>query len=633
MPASGRFFADWNNDCTVYNDTCREAGRSPCDGGTIEANRHVVTIPASVWNSWLGASGNTMTVRVTGSSAMYTAPLEERSLALYCENLGFNQCPGQSCDGLCGPETFSRVSISYTAVPQTGCIDSGDCDNGNFCDGVEYCDGNGECQDGNYPCQPGKRCCETLDSCKIECCKDSDCSDDEVCNLTGGGVCVECLTDADCKNNTFCDGVEICNSNNECEDGSNPCSNGQHCCEETRTCNNVCCYDSHCGSPNVCDANNDACVFCKIDSDCAYGKFCNNGMCSTAQPCTANAQCEPSNTMECIDYTCTSPMEFIIAASDGQNYSDTGAPWRNSSSDPDDYGCEDTQFRVALPPTSAWANEKAYWHKMISTNEAGIYRISVGFQASQARSEHVQYDVEIRDEFDQLIYRNREEISQYWDTLIYCQYESFENYYYLPSGCFVYVILRLDETAAYGNGSTNVMADTVKFTRLRRCLHKNAPYGESCDDGIFCNGKETCRSGVCRTSSANRCDTDEVCDAISDRCKPDCNHNDIPDEDDIDSGYSQDCDGNANPDDCDLDEGYHSDCNNNGIPDSCDVSSETSNDCDENFKPDECDLSTGNAKDCNGNLGGRLSKRIYPEFPVRFCFSDVFISGCYWFSP
>src|SRR5690606_13823968 len=62
------------------------------------------------WNSWLGASGNTMTIRVTSTMAMNS------SLAAYCAGLGFASCPyGGSCDGPCGPDTYSSVSISYLA--------------------------------------------------------------------------------------------------------------------------------------------------------------------------------------------------------------------------------------------------------------------------------------------------------------------------------------------------------------------------------------------------------------------------------------------------------------------------------------------------------------------------------------
>ena len=81
----------------------------------------------------------------------------------------------------------------------------------------------------------------------------------------------------------------------------------------------------------------------------------------------------------------------------------------------------------------------------------------------------------------------------------------------------------------------------------------------------------------------------------------DCNQNDIPDECDIASGFSEDIDGNGVPDECE-------DCNGNGIPDGCDVTCDgacssipgcgQSTDCDGNGIPDECDIL---GEDCNGN--------------------------------
>ncbi|HPD32207.1 MAG TPA: thrombospondin type 3 repeat-containing protein [Phycisphaerae bacterium] len=111
MPAEGKFFKEWNLDCTGTSPACAKAGRSPCDGTEpLSANLHAVTIPAETWNSWLGASGNTMTIRVTSTGAMNS------SLAAYCAGLGFASCPyGGSCDGPCGPDTYSSVSISYLA--------------------------------------------------------------------------------------------------------------------------------------------------------------------------------------------------------------------------------------------------------------------------------------------------------------------------------------------------------------------------------------------------------------------------------------------------------------------------------------------------------------------------------------
>ncbi|MCB9849321.1 MAG: S8 family serine peptidase [Phycisphaerales bacterium] len=84
---------------------------------------------------------------------------------------------------------------------------------------------------------------------------------------------------------------------------------------------------------------------------------------------------------------------------------------------------------------------------------------------------------------------------------------------------------------------------------------------------------------------------------------PDCNGNEVPDEDDISGGTSEDCDGNGIPDECQPDcdnsgtidacESWP-DCNVNGIPDQCDIG-DISGDCNTNGVPDECE------EDCNNN--------------------------------
>ncbi len=80
---------------------------------------------------------------------------------------------------------------------------------------------------------------------------------------------------------------------------------------------------------------------------------------------------------------------------------------------------------------------------------------------------------------------------------------------------------------------------------------------------------------------------------------PDCNHNSIPDSQDIDSGTSPDCNLNAVPDECEP--GGTADCNANATPDLCDLFAGTSSDCDANHVPDECDLAADPARDCDGN--------------------------------
>lgn len=119
---------------------------------------------------------------------------------------------------------------------------------------------------------------------------------------------------------------------------------------------------------------------------------------------------------------------------------------------------------------------------------------------------------------------------------------------------------------------------------------------------------------------------------------PDCNHNNVPDEEDIANHVSEDCDANGVPDECQPDctgflgipnacqiascapgDLHCQDCNGNGVPDGCDIGSGQSADCNGNLIPDECEpncdgtglidacvISTCAANnpdcaDCNGN--------------------------------
>ncbi len=73
----------------------------------------------------------------------------------------------------------------------------------------------------------------------------------------------------------------------------------------------------------------------------------------------------------------------------------------------------------------------------------------------------------------------------------------------------------------------------------------------------------------------------------------DCNHNGVPDDQDIffcpGETWCDDCNGNWRLDACEWD------CNGNGIPDDCDIASGLSSDVNANFLLDECET------DCNGN--------------------------------
>lgn len=85
---------------------------------------------------------------------------------------------------------------------------------------------------------------------------------------------------------------------------------------------------------------------------------------------------------------------------------------------------------------------------------------------------------------------------------------------------------------------------------------------------------------------------------------PDCNNNDVPDNQDIADMTSNDCNFNGIPDECE------DDCDMDGIPDACEP------DCNNNGIPDDCDKTPcDDCKSINRRVPGSLL--LYPEFDSR----------------
>lgn len=216
-----------------------------------------------------------------------------------------NACSnGQFCDGVelchpingCQPGTPPNcndgVACTIDACDEfndvcTHTPDDAPCNDQQFCNGVEYCDPLAGCRAGTPPnCDDGVGC--TVDSC------------DEA-----GDTCVHMPNDAACDDLQHCNGVEFCDPLNDCQPGTPPnCDDGVACtvdsCDEASdTClhdpdHDFCdnplfcdgdefcdpqlgCQDgpNPCLPPTQCDEPNTRCVLCLSDAKCNDGVFCN----------------------------------------------------------------------------------------------------------------------------------------------------------------------------------------------------------------------------------------------------------------------------------------------------------------------------------------------------------------------
>ena len=210
-----------------------------------------------------------------------------------------------------------------------GCQTDGDCDDEDVCNGVEACIiSTGKCEAGialdctdgvsctvnecdpetgcvNTPddavCDDGDVC--TLDSCDAveDCVNDAEaadgttCDDGVVCTVEDAcvsGMCAGLPDDGLCDNLFFCDGMEICDVLDACQDGLPACDERTTTCDEnSQTCIPLGCVDElDCDDTDICtddfcvegmcenefnSGNDPSCVGDKpeltVDASCAYG--------------------------------------------------------------------------------------------------------------------------------------------------------------------------------------------------------------------------------------------------------------------------------------------------------------------------------------------------------------------------
>jgi hypothetical protein len=169
------------------------------------------------------------------------------------------------------------------------------CDDGVFCDGAETCDAVNDCQEGTPPtCDDGVGC--TDDSCNA-----------------GTDSCDNIANDANCDDGVFCDGAEICDVANDCQEGTPPtCDDGVGCTDDS------------------CNAGTDSCDNVANDANCDDGAFCNGAeTCDALADCQAGtAQCTlPGETCDEVNDTC------VASVCDNDGICESGEDCNNCAND------------------------------------------------------------------------------------------------------------------------------------------------------------------------------------------------------------------------------------------------------------------------------------------------------------
>ena len=251
------------NGAETFDGTTCQPGADPCDDGVA----CTVDSCDEVFDTCTNTPDDTLC-----DDSLFCDGVETCDALLDCQP-GADPCD----DGVaCTVNTCDEIIDACTNTP-----DDTLCDNSLFCDGVEICDALLDCQPGADPCDDGVAC--TLDTC------------DEISD-----ACTNAPDDTACGNGLFCDGAEICDAVLGCQSGTDPCDDGVACTVDT------------------CDEVANACGNTVDDTLCDDGLFCNG-----TETCDAALDCQPG-TDPCDDgVACTVDVCDEVANACGNTADDT----------------------------------------------------------------------------------------------------------------------------------------------------------------------------------------------------------------------------------------------------------------------------------------------------------------------
>jgi hypothetical protein len=597
-PCDDGIFCNGPDSCS--NGSCSVHAGNPCPGPDGDSNC------AESCNE----AGDTCTAPDANGSACSDGVFcngADSCAAGACSGHAGNPCPGADGDGNCS-ESCSESADACTAADPNGsaCVD------GLFCNGADSCQ-SGFCNahagdpcpgaDGDNDCS--ETCSEAADACSGNDPNGSDCEDSLFCNgddkcsagscsVHGGDPCPGSDGDLDCSetcneagnactasdpNNTVCNDAVFCNGSDKCQSGScslhtgNPCGgpdgdancsescneeaetctapdpNGSPCtdglfCTGTDTCSGGACSihlgnncpgpDGDSGCAESCNEATDACNAHDPDgSACIDESFCNgadtclSGMCAqhSGDPCTG-----PDGDGNCAE-SCNEAGDACNAADPGGspcndnlfcNGADTcaagacsvhaGSPCPGADGDGNcAESCSEAADACASPDSNGAPCNDGVFCNGADTCLAGACSQHAGSPCAGADGDA----------------NCSETCNETTDT---CNAAD-------PNGssCTDGLFCNGADTCSAGACSVHAGTPCAAPDGDGNCSESCSeaadactgpdPNGSVCNDGLFCNGADTCLAGACSQHAGNPCpgpdgdlDCSETCSESADAC-------------------------------------------------------------------------------------------------------------------
>ena len=363
-------------------------------------------------------------------------------------------------------------------------------DDGLFCNGDEFCDLQNDCSSTGDPCQNGLVCNEPNGSCDPQsACGDGTVDPGEDCddgNVEDGDCCSAfCefeVEGSSCADNQYCNGEETCDGTGACQSGMPiDCADGLECTVDS------------------CDEANDSCTNTPDNTNCDDGQYCNG-----VEVCDLSTGCVPGTPVNCSD----------------------GIDCTNDSCDETNDRCEYTPDDNNCPDDGLFCNGDEFCHPQNNCSSTGDPCLN-GTTCNETNGSCVLRPVCGNGTQDQGEDCDDGNVEDGDCCSAFCTFEP------AGSSCADDQYCNGDETCD-GNGTCQAgipidCSDGVDCT-VDSCdevneVCVNMPNDNNCaDDGLFCNGQETCNVVDGCVSSGNPCPVEELCDEGSNQCatSPEC---------------------------------------------------------------------------------------------------------------
>ncbi len=430
----------------------------------------------------------------------------------------------------CGADTECRTfactdsaCVTTDAPAMTACTEGGE-----FCDGMGACLA-GSCMDS---VQGGDETDVDCGGSCAPCANDAACDGDADCEsaLCVDGTCTACATSDDCGADRYCDEAMVCQGTlangaacaSDMQCGSGVCADGV-CCDGA--CDGDCVACNLAGTEGVCTPlpNDTACT--DDGAFCNGTESCQAGVCASAgDPCggaDGDADCRESCD-EGAD-ACTAPDPAGSACDDGLfcTGADTcdaagacvsaGNPCPGTDGDGDcSESCNEASDACDAPDEAGTACNDGLFCTASDVCNAGGFCVGTGDPCPGPNGDGDCSETcnEASDACD-----GNDPAGSACNDSLFCTVTDRCN----AAG------------ACVGTGDPCVGSDgdrdcSESCSEADRACTGNDPEGSFCDDGRFCTGTDSCRSGVC-VSAGNPCpgadgdsDCSEMCNESSDRC-------------------------------------------------------------------------------------------------------------------